>query len=209
MTSWGCLHGPLPRGQDPPSFAETVTLPRERFLGSRRLAGDPTLRLFPFTLSMCGVLKRCRDGLWRQTEKCSEKKYTPTMFISLPHYPEIATVVWSTHAVRVQLLRYKHSCMLKNVADFEMDIVFVLIGWKSTLVVQVSSTSYEFWSALTITVLGCVGRLKSSVKTDSGIAVECGRFHFVARGLRPPLTSIAMKFRRNSTLLVSKCPNKC
>ncbi len=48
MTSWGCLRGPLPKGQDPPSFAETVILPRERFVGSRLFAGDPTL-LYPFT----------------------------------------------------------------------------------------------------------------------------------------------------------------
>lgn len=42
-----------------------------------------------------------------------------------------------------------------------------------------------------------------------------GRFHFVVCGLRPPLPAIcphfllfSIKFRHNSTFLVSKCPNK-
>ncbi len=43
VPSWGYLRGPLARGQDPPSFAETVILPCERLMGSRLLAGNPTL----------------------------------------------------------------------------------------------------------------------------------------------------------------------
>ncbi len=77
--SSGFLRGPLPRGQDPPSVAETAILPRKRSMGSRRFAGDPTLlpfrmcvHLFVNILYLSSTLLHVRNPHCCMFENCTQ-----------------------------------------------------------------------------------------------------------------------------------------